>query len=275
MKNDFKVSLIVSTYNSPRFLELCLKSICNQKRLPDEVLIGDDGSTSETKAVIDKFKEIFPVPLLHIWQADEGFQLAKIRNKCIARAKYDYIIQIDGDIVLHPYFVQDHILKACPGYFVVGSRAKLNPDRSGILINSGTNKVHFWQTGVRRKMNAMRCLFLSSLFHHYKRRDLFYGRGCNVAVWKKDLISINGYNEDYRGWGLEDSDIFCRLYNSGARRRFIKFAGIQYHLYHRECDNKGKENNELLAKAIREKIIYCQKGVQQYLTEAKNLPNPN
>lgn len=151
MKNDFKVSLIVSTYNSPRFLELCLKSICNQKRLPDEVLIGDDGSTSETKAVIDKFKEIFPVPLLHIWQADEGFQLAKIRNKCIARAKYDYIIQIDGDIVLHPYFVQDHILKACPGYFVVGSRAKLNPDsfrdinklgydQSTFLANRGQKK---------------------------------------------------------------------------------------------------------------------------------------
>lgn len=242
-----------------------MKSICNQRQLPDEVLVGDDGSTEETAKLIKAFQEIFPVPLIHVWQPDEGFQLAKIRNKCIARARYEYIIQIDGDVVLHPCFVADHKSKACEGHFIVGSRAKLSKGRSERLLKSGDIRLHFWQGGVRRRLNAVRWMWLSSFFCRYKQRDLFYGRGCNVAAWRKDLIAINGYDEDYIGWGLEDSDLFCRLYNKGLRRRFIKFAGVQYHLYHRECSDKGKENKVLLERAVRNGVVGCRKGVGQYL----------
>ena len=94
-----KTSLIISTYNRPDALAVTLESILQLNRLPDEVIIGDDGSTSETADVIASFQTRFPVPLIHIWHEDKGFRLAKIRNKCLARATGDYIIQIDGDLI--------------------------------------------------------------------------------------------------------------------------------------------------------------------------------
>lgn len=54
---NIKTSLIVSTYNRPDALFLCLESIKRQKLLPDEVIVGDDGSTDETKEVIENSRE--------------------------------------------------------------------------------------------------------------------------------------------------------------------------------------------------------------------------
>src|SRR5687768_1923232 len=85
-----KTSLIISTYNWPEALNLCLQSVCSQSVLPDEVIIADDGSTIETFDMIEEMKRRFPVPLVHVWQEDDGFQLAKIRNKAIARASHEY-----------------------------------------------------------------------------------------------------------------------------------------------------------------------------------------
>ena len=108
-KKSCNVSLIVSTYNWPEALNLCLNSIRNQTLLPDEVIIADDGSTEETRILVEKHKQDFPVPLYHIWQADEVFQLSKIRNKAIAFSSREYIVQIDGDLILSPHFLGDHV----------------------------------------------------------------------------------------------------------------------------------------------------------------------
>lgn len=104
-----QATLIVSTYNRPDALTLCLESILHQNILPSEVIIGDDGSTEETRKVINRYQKKFPVPLIHVWQEDKGFRLAKARNKCLAKASYEYIIQIDGDLILHRDFVKDHL----------------------------------------------------------------------------------------------------------------------------------------------------------------------
>ena len=103
----FRTSLIISTYNWPEALQLCLKSVLRQKLMPGEIIIADDGSDARTKSVVDQFKDIAAVPVKHVWHSDEGFRLAAIRNKAIAAANGDYIIQIDGDMILHPYFIKD------------------------------------------------------------------------------------------------------------------------------------------------------------------------
>src|SRR5690349_16761621 len=112
------VSLIISTYNWPDALELCLQSVQQQRLLPGEVIIADDGSSKETGQVIERFQKRLLVPLHHIWQTDEGFRLGMIRNKAMAAAKGEYLIQIDGDLVLHPDFVYDHVHAAKKGYFL-------------------------------------------------------------------------------------------------------------------------------------------------------------
>src|SRR5438309_2028957 len=121
-------SLIISTYNWPSALQLCLQSVLQQSVLPAEIIIADDGSTEETKTLIDHMATQCPVPLLHVWQPDEGFQLSKIRNRAIAKAAMPYIIQIDGDLLLHQHFIKDHFHIQEPGYFVSGSRVLLSPE---------------------------------------------------------------------------------------------------------------------------------------------------
>ena len=100
-----KTTLIISTYNRPEALSVCLDSVRFQTVMPDEVIVGDDGSTSETKDLIESFKKDFPVPLIHLWQEDKGFRLAMMRNKSVAAATGDYIIEKDGYIFLHNKFV--------------------------------------------------------------------------------------------------------------------------------------------------------------------------
>ena len=91
------VSLIITTYNNTVPLERCLKSVTAQTVMPDEIVIGDDGSTEETKALIDAWREKISAPIVHVWQEDKGFRASRIRNLSFAKAKYDYLIIIDGD----------------------------------------------------------------------------------------------------------------------------------------------------------------------------------
>ena len=93
---ELGISLIVTTYKRKDALEVVLLSILKQSLLPKEVIIADDGSGEDTKRLIDRYKAEFPVPLLHCWQADEGFRAAKIRNKAMALATQEYIVMIDG-----------------------------------------------------------------------------------------------------------------------------------------------------------------------------------
>ena len=104
-----KLTLIITTYNWPDSLLLVLKSILNQTVLPDEIIIADDGSGSETRELISKFKKDTNLNIIHSWQDDIGFRAAKSRNNAIIESTGDYIVLIDGDVILHPNFLEDHI----------------------------------------------------------------------------------------------------------------------------------------------------------------------
>lgn len=121
-----KTTLLITTYNWPKALELVLYSVLHQHVMPDEVVIADDGSTEETKKLIDRYAVKMPVPVIWVWQEDKGFRRTSILNKAIAKATGDYIIQVDGDVVLSSHFVEDHIEMAQKGCFVCGSRVLLS-----------------------------------------------------------------------------------------------------------------------------------------------------
>lgn len=264
------VSLIIATYNWPEALELSLMSALNQSQLPNEILVADDGSTEETKQLVEKYKAISKVRLLHVWQEDEGFRLAKIRNRAIAACTGDYVIQVDGDIIMHPDFVKDHADFARRGSYVSGSRVNMSEELSKRLQEEKSTRVSVFTKGTANFLNGLHLPFLSRFQEHYRKDDLYYVRGCNMAFWRDDLLKVNGYNEALQGWGREDNEIACRLNNIGNVRRIAKFRAIEFHQYHNERSRDSlSRNDDLLHRAINEKLTRCEIGLDQYLSDGR------
>ena len=261
-----KISLVISTYNKPDYLELCLKSALHQTIAPDEIVIADDGSTHETAELIDSLAKTSKVPIIHVWQEDEGFQVCKIRNKAFARCSGDYIIQSDGDIIFDKHFVEDHKRLAEKGYFVCGSRIYLTPEGTHQMFeNQSINpKIKFMQQS--HILNSIHIKLLQKLFslRYGKRIDKL--RGCNMAFWKDDIIKVNGYDENLTSWGHEDGELAYRLHFAGVKKKFLKFGGICYHLYHKESSRENEQAHlETIKNVIENKIAWCQNGIEKYL----------
>lgn len=263
-------SLVISTYNWPEALTLCLKSALAQKWLPDEIIIADDGSADATRQVIASFQKDAPVPIIHIWHEDEGFRLAQIRNRAIAAAKGDYIIQVDGDIIMHPYFISDHVRFAKKNSVVRASRIYLNKEISREMLDSRRIDVNLLNKGVSNVFSAFRVPFMWPLFEtSYKNTgsERYEIHGCNMAFWRKDAIAVNGYNESFKGWGPEDKEFVVRLLNIGLEKRFLKLGGIAYHIYHEENTKINLSSNEReFMETISSRRTYCESGINKYIS---------
>jgi glycosyltransferase involved in cell wall biosynthesis len=267
-KNDSpKVSLIVSTYNRPEALNLCLQSIARQTVLPDEVIIGDDGSAEPTRRLIESFQAHFPTPLIHVWQEDKGFRLAMMRNKSVAASRYEYIIEIDGDVILHRKYVEDHLFFARKGYFLKGGRVNVNRSLTDRLCETGhIPPLHFFSAGLLRRINAIHWIRASEYLAPRYKKGRILGIGCNMSFRKADFIRINGYDEFFEGWGGEDADFACRMTNSGVDRLYLKFSGIVFHLWHDDFYMQHKEKNFTYYEERKSQgAIRCQAGVDRYL----------
>lgn len=261
-----KSSLIVATYNNPKALELVLLSIANQNVLPNEVIVADDGSQEDTKILIKKFQEKSPIPLVHIWHEDKGFRLAAIRNKAIAAAKNDYIIQIDGDIILNQNFVKDHLKNAVKGQFLFGSRVNIQESFLNELFAKKVTNFHFFSKGIKKRFRTIRIPFFAKFIkqNHIVSSKL---RGCNMSFWRDDIIKINGYNEAFVGWGGDDSELANRLHNAGIAGKRLKFSAVIYHIFHKEEDKSNLEKNIAIQMLSRnEKLSYAEDGINKYLS---------
>jgi glycosyltransferase involved in cell wall biosynthesis len=260
-----KVSLLISTYNWESALNLCLKSVLNQSVAPDEIIISDDGSTNETKRIIEYYRTITEIPIVHVWHEDKGFRLAKIRNKSIEMAQYNYIVQIDGDIILHKNYIKDQKKFAKKDTFLSGSRVLL---LSEITNNSLQNKTITFNPFSRNIKNRFNAIYFPFVNYFIKPKSdpieklIFKVRGCNMSFWKKDLLEVNGYDESFTSWGREDSEIAYRLIKKGVNLKKIRLAAIQYHLYHNEPNKNNLEaNNIILEKNKMNNDYRCKNGI--------------
>ncbi|MDG6894997.1 glycosyltransferase family 2 protein [Volucribacter amazonae] len=265
-------SLIITTYNRPDALEAVLYSVLAQKDLPQEVIIADDGSKEQTQQVIKDFQtQALPFKLKHAWQPDDGFRLAQSRNRALAMVESDYVIIIDGDMLLHPDFIADHKKAARKGLFVQGGRVILTEQKTEqLLANPRQYRPLKWyekqlEKRLEKRLSALHLPWLSAVILAKELRNEYQGiRGCNMAFFKQDAVAINGFNNDFVGWGREDSEFVARFYNNGGKRANLKFAGIAYHLWHHEAERDSlPENDKLLDIAIEQKVIACHNGLAQ------------
>lgn len=260
-----RVSLVITTYNWQEALGLVLESALRQSRPPVEIIVADDGSSDGTADLVASFAGRSSVPVIHSWQEDKGFRAAMSRNRAIARAAGDYIVLIDGDIVLEKHFIEDHLASAAQRFFVQGSRVIVGEGATRAALADGTLGFSPFSPGIENRKNCIRSRFLSRIFSR-ETASLNGIKTCNFAFWKKDALAVNGFNEDFVGWGREDSEFAVRLMNSGVRRRNLKFLATAYHLHHTICSRAHlPANDDILARAIADKLIRCGNGIDKYL----------
>ncbi|MBX2952961.1 MAG: glycosyltransferase family 2 protein [Leadbetterella sp.] len=260
-----KTALLISTYNWPQALKLCLDSLVSQTVYPDEVLIADDGSRPDTGELIREFQNRFSRPVKHIWHEDEGFRLSGIRNKALLECRADYVIQVDGDVIMERHFIEDHIRFAQKNSVVVGSRASLGEDyTAGLLATGKLPSKRELDRNSSNFLNSRRIPWLTPMlsYYHTSGKNQYYAKGCNMAFWLEDMLAVNGYDESFVGWGREDSDLVVRLLAKGCFLRRIKMSAVQYHIYHKENDRYNEETNDLLMKKrIEEGSYFADNGI--------------
>ena len=259
------VSLIITTYNRPDALLLVLQSVERQTNIPLNIIIADDGSNNETKEIIQNFQTSTQLNVIHSWQKNKGFRAAKSRNKAIAKSDADYIVVIDGDMILHPYFLQDHINNAEIGYFIQGARALLTKEATQVFLSEERVNFSFFSSGIKNRKNLIHSNFLSKIF--LKKKNFLRGiKTCNMSFFKKDYLNINGFNNDFEGWGREDSEFAVRLLNNGVIRKNLHFNAIQLHLWHIENIRTSLKKNDLILKStIKGNSKWCNNGIDKYL----------
>jgi glycosyltransferase involved in cell wall biosynthesis len=260
-----KTTIIIPTYNWPKALELCLRSVFMQTVQPNEIIIADDGSTTETKDLIDKLRTETKIPIFHEWHEDKGFRKTIVLNRAIARASGDYILQVDGDTILNRHFISDHLELAEKNFFVCGSRVKLDKEVTEKIMQTMVFHIHWWNMSFGFFLNSMRSKFLRHFLALRYAKRINHLRGCNMAFWKEDLVKINGYNEDLTGWGHEDGELAFRLHFAGVGKKTLKMGGILYHLHHPQSStaNEGRHLTEL-QEVISSKSSWCDNGLNKY-----------
>lgn len=257
------VSVILSTYNRARYLELSLLGYMRQTHKDFEMIIADDGSTDETQGLIERYQKLAPFPIKHAWQEHKGRRKAKILNKAIKLANFDYLIFSDGDCIPKGDFIEAHVRNSQKGYFLGGGHIRLPDVYSVALTPEAVSNGLYEQALTSERLWRLRLKHWKNLFYMLvgkKRRPKLLGG--NISVDRKSVFEINGFDENYEGWGQEDSDLRERLKRFGLKPRSILTQAIIFHLYHEPDPTKALLPN--LAYSRRPNIpIRCVNGLEK------------
>ncbi len=262
-----RIALIVSTYERADALAAVLDSVSRQRAAADEIVIADDGSGQATTEVIGAFRRRSAVPVRAVSQPHEGFRLTRLRNLAIAASTADYLVFIDGDMLLHEGFVADHRRQARPGCFTQGVRVRADPALTARLIAEPRTRLTPGAAGLGflRRAYLLRSHRLASATRRLANRFIAI-KGCNQAFWRDDLVRVNGFNEDIRGWGPEDKELCARLAHAGVARQSLLFGGIAVHLHHPPASREALPANlAVLETTLRERRTWCERGLDTHL----------
>lgn len=266
------LAVILTTYNRPDALAAVLDGYREQADREFEVIVADDGSTGDTQQVVEEYARRGPFPLRHVWQEDLGFRAGAARNRALAATRADYVIFSDGDCVPPPEFVGRHRALAEPEHFVAGNRILLS-ERFTERVLRQRIAIHRWRhvqwiaAWVRGDVNRLLPL-LALPDGPFRKREPRRWEGvktCNLAAWREDLECVNGFDESYSGWGLEDSDLVIRLARAGVMHKSGRFAVPLFHLWHREWDRaRLPENRRRLDDILASARIEARVGLREH-----------
>ena len=257
------ISLIISFYKRLDFLELIFQSLDKQSYRNFEVIIAEDNNDPQTVEFINKARIIKTYGIQHVSHEDIGFRKTRILNTAVKTARGEQIVFIDGDCILQKHFMKEYSKAITDSHFCYGRRVFCSKKHTDILLKSESiKKVNIILTFLYggKSMGAGLYLPFKKNIDKQRRRIL----GCNWGIMKKNILAVNGFDEDYIRAGVgEDFDIDWRLKKQGLKVRSVKGKAIVYHLYHEA--NYNPSDTEYVEKLMAEKKIigksFCVNGI--------------
>ena len=233
------LSVIISTYNHPDWLEKVLWGFAAQTFTDFEVVIADDGSSQETEQRIIKIRKHMPFPVQHVWHEDNGFQKTVILNKAIQASLSDYLLFTDGDCIPRADFVAQHNRYKQAGYFLSGGYFKLPMAISKVITQEDIVKQRCFDLGWLKKLglpgsfknNKLTKSIAKQRFLNWITPTEATWNGHNSSGWKADLVAANGFDERMQ-YGGEDRELGERLFNKGIKAKQLRYTAICVHLDH-------------------------------------------
>ena len=204
------VSIIIPCFNDAQYIEQAVNSALNQTYTNKEILVVDDGSNEETKAVLKKLE---PKLTKLITQENKGQSAA--RNVGIEQAKGEYILVLDSDDFFEPTFCEKAI-----NIFTSDIETKIVSCSANLILYNGTI-THFEPQGGTIK------------------DFLFFNQVLGTSMFKKeDWAYSGGYDETMR-YGFEDWEFFIRILINGGVAKVIKETLYNYRKRSDSTTNKA------------------------------------
>jgi glycosyltransferase involved in cell wall biosynthesis len=272
MSRQIEIGVIVSSYQRPDHLMRTLTSIELQQGVAGmfEVVISDDGSEDETAELVQAFSDRVDFPVTFVTHPHDGFQLARCRNEGAAASNARYVLFVDGDCILPPDHLAEHLKRREPGVVMGGDCIRLEREPSDEVTLETLRQGLFPATPPsekRRMRRQSRKAWFYNLVRHPTKPKLI---GNNIGIWWEDYQRLNGYDQNFVGWGCEDDDLRLRAHRTGLKVKSILRWTYTYHLWHPTEETQPDEwknglNVAYLKRPIR--LTRCLNGLQRRSSE--------
>lgn len=249
-----RMSVIIGTYNYLFSLQRCIASLDRQTFRDFEIIVADDGSTQDLVDWVQSYKEQSDFPVTHLWQEDNGFRKCRLLNKAVKISNTDYLVFIDADMILSNDYMRVHWENRQQGRYLAGRRSMISQELAEQITIEMIDKGYFNHVSWFGLWNSMRgkikyyeeaMEFLDSI----RGETQFSLLGSNFSMFKKDLLLVNGFDEDYetRGGG-EDTDLAYRLKYVDVLMKSVRYKAIAHHLGHPGSESKKMSESLFLEK---------------------------
>ena len=273
------ISLIVTTSGRSDHLARALQSISLQSHLQEsfEVVIASDGECDATQSTVQQFAKRVDFSVTLTQQRWSGFRVARSRNNGAIVSRGRYLVFMDGDCLLPPGYLAWHVQLRRPGTAVLGDSYRLGKAASLRISLADVADFERIQSQVdSRERFRFVAKTIKSLVRGYLRVPMRPRlTGNNFGLWRCDFEAVNGFDECFVGWGLEDTDLQRRLEMAGVRFRTILHRAVPVHLWH-EADPSfqrrlhGTPNHHRFCRELNSP--WCQKGLSRAESMAASPP---
>lgn len=238
-----ELAIIVTTYQMPRHLRLTLESIAVQRTSRTfEVLVCDDGSADETPAVVAAFAARMPFPVRFLTHPHTEFQAARCRNEGVRHSTAPHLLFIDGDCLLPPDHIEQHLRHWQPGSVNTSYCVRFGPGASEHVELETVREGQFTTWATPYELKKLRRMHYKSLLYRLIRHPTKPAfRSGNFLLARADYLRVNGFDEQFRGWGCEDDDLGQRFRAAGIRLRSVLHRTRVYHLWHPPAPSRPQQ----------------------------------